>query len=495
MNYRALHSRLNGRLTAKACCTETPCSQGSCSYEDAKPQKGSNHWSSTENNRNNARNVNFNNGNANNNNKYNGNVVRPVTAFDDIVPTPFARSVWEAYHDCLRGKMTSVQAIEYMTIAEVDIPCLAWELYMGVYKPGTSTCFLVRYPKWREVFAANFRDRIVHHWICLRLEPLFEHRFVEQGNVFFNCRKGFGTDKAIDHVAEAMRRISGNYRRPAWVFKGDLVGFFMSIDKQLLWYLLERFMQRWRVRGGRNGWEAYGLAGMPEMYWDILMRTTKAVVMHHPERDCVLNSPAHLWAKYMEANKSLFTSPTGEPIGNLTTQLFANFLMSFFVAYVKYLYRGRDFDMAQFVDDFVIVCSDLRFLVGSIPLMAAFLHDKLRLTMHRDKRYLQPVSHGVLFVGTFIKPGRLYLSNRTVGRMSERCEGYGKRLETGDFDIFDLQRIEQVLNSYLGFCMRRRTYNFRQQYIDRLGEVFWKYFHVKGHYQSIRLKREYRMLN
>ncbi len=72
MNYRELHSRLNGRITA---------GRESFSYEDANPQKGSNHWSSTENNRNNARNVNFNNGNANNNNKYNSNVVRPVTAF------------------------------------------------------------------------------------------------------------------------------------------------------------------------------------------------------------------------------------------------------------------------------------------------------------------------------------------------------------------------------------------------------------------------------
>ena len=72
MSYRALHNRLNGRLTA---------GQKSFSYEVAKVQYGSNHWSVTENNRNNARNVNFNNGNTNNNNKYNSNVVRPVAAF------------------------------------------------------------------------------------------------------------------------------------------------------------------------------------------------------------------------------------------------------------------------------------------------------------------------------------------------------------------------------------------------------------------------------
>ena len=92
MNYRELHSRLNGRLTTDGTTFAT------CSYEDAKPQEGSNHWSSTENSRNNARNVNFNTGNANNNNKYNSNVVRPVTAFDDVVPPSFLKSLWQAYH-------------------------------------------------------------------------------------------------------------------------------------------------------------------------------------------------------------------------------------------------------------------------------------------------------------------------------------------------------------------------------------------------------------
>ncbi|MBQ7157771.1 MAG: reverse transcriptase [Bacteroidaceae bacterium] len=483
MNYRELHSRLNGRITA---------GRESFSYEDANPQKGSNHWSSTENNRNNARNVNFNNGNANNNNKYNSNVVRPVTAFDDVVPPSFLESVWEAYHDCLRGKMNSTQALEYMQIADADIPVLARELWTVTYKPGTSTCFLVRYPKWREVFAANFRDRIVHHWVCLRLEPLFEYRFREQGDLSFNCRKGYGTEKAVEHLAAAMSRVSDNYRNPAWVFRGDLVGFFMSIDKDLLWYLLERFIKRWRHRIEVQGKE--NPAGDIDMYWDILLRATEVIVMHHPEKDCVLNSDAYLWEEHMAANKSLFTSPTGEPIGNLTTQLFANFLMSFFVAYVKFLFRRKNWGMAQFVDDFAIVCDDLPFLVRSVPLLSAFLL-KLRLTMHKDKRYLQPVSHGILFVGTFIKPGRLYLSGRTLARFQERCEGYGRLLDEGECDVIRLQRIEQVLNSYFGFCTRRQTYNYRCSLIERLGANFWKYYYVNGSYHNIRLRRKYRMLN
>lgn len=491
-SYRALNSRLNGRLTAGT---------HSFSYDDAKTQEGSNHWSSTENNRNNARNVNFNNGNANNNNKYNSNVVRAVTAFDDIVPAPFLLSVWEAYHDCLRGKMTSTQAIEYMTIAEDDIPCLAYELWTGTYRPGTSTCFLVKYPKWREVFAANFRDRIVHHWICLRLEPLFEERFISQGDLSFNCRKGYGTEKAVAHVRKGMERISHHYHKPAWVFRGDLVGFFMSIDKQLLWYLLKRFITRWRKRYEREGWQRIShdilsrlrMAEMPEMYWDILIRTTEVVVMHHPEMDCVLNSPVEWW-HHLSENKSLFTSPTGEPIGNLTTQLFANFLMSFFIAYVMFVFRRMNYCLAQFVDDFILVCDDQRFLIDSIPMLERFLKESLHLRMHKDKRYMQPVTHGVLFVGTFIKPGRDYLSNRTLARMCERCEGFGRMLG-GDPTAYELMHAEQVLNSYLGFCKDRRTFAFRKDCILRMGDGFWKHFYIRRRHHSVRLKREYRLIS
>ena len=492
MSYRELHNRLNGRLTAGLT---------SHSYEDAKSQYGSNHWSVTENNRNNARNVNFNNGNTNNNNKYNSNVVRPVAALGDAVPTPFQiflASVWDAYHDCLRGKMTSAQAVEYMVIAAHDIPCLALELWTGTYQPGVSTCFLVRYPKWREVFAANFRDRIVHHWICIRLEPLFEYRFREQGNVSFNCRKGYGTEKAVEHVAEAMRRISCNYHKPAWVFRGDMVGFFMSINKDLLWYLLRRFMLRWQFRERHFGWVRYGLPDQPDMHWGILFRVTRIIVMHHPEQNCVLNSPRHLWSN-LARNKSLFTSPTGEPIGNLTTQLFANFLMSFFVSYVQFVFRGKNFSMAQFVDDFVLICDDLRFLVDSIPRLEAFLRDKLLLMLHKDKRYLQPVSHGVMFVGTMIKPARLYLSNRTVSRMTEKCNGFRDYLNgvggNDTPDLIALEHIEQVVNSYLGFTRRRQTYNLRTSVIESMGGAFWRYFTMKGRYESIRLRRRYRMIH
>lgn len=502
---RGAYNPLNGRHTAD--WSYRP----NISYNDAMPQKDSNYWSVVENNSTNAWNLNFNSGNINNNNKNNANnVARGVAACDGLCGYDFSgipkeamedqnfikffEEVRFAYHDCMRGKKRSKQALDYMQIAYYDLPCLAWELYTNTYIPTTSTCFLVKYPKLREVFAANFRDRIVHHWIILRLEPLFEHRFVSQGNVSFNCRKGLGTNKCVLHIANGMKRVSNSYRSEAWVFKGDLVGFFMSINKNLLWYLLERFLKRWRFNSERNGFEHYGLYGMREMYWDNLLHATKVTVMHHPEDNCILNSPISMW-KNLAKNKSLFGCDDGEPIGNLTTQQFANFLLSFFDAFILWIYRGKNFCYARFVDDWTIICDDKKFIISSIQKMEVFLR-KLSLEMHKDKRYLQPVSHGVKMVGSVIKPNRIYLSSRTLSRFEERVHGFRNLIESKEeLTTLDCARIEQVINSYLGFCNGRRTYKKRKQMLEKeFGSKFFKYFYIKGRYSSIRIRPAYRPL-
>ena len=288
---------LNGRFT---------CSGGStdhASYEDAIPQKSANYWASTENSRNNAWNVNSNDGNTNGNNKYNSLTVRAAVAYGGFREA--IKAVCEAYLDCKRGKMSSPHTIAYMEIATEDLPKLAYEIYMKIYLPTISICFLVKYPKLREVFAADFRDRIVHHWIIIRLEPLFEKRFRQMGNISFNCRKGFGTLAAVKAAEKGMRDVSENYTRQAWVFKGDLVSFFMSIRRNLLWYLLERFIRR-HYNGGDK---------------EILLRTVKTVIFHHPEDDCIINGDPKEWQKLPES-KSMFTIDRnlGGPIGNHTTQ-------------------------------------------------------------------------------------------------------------------------------------------------------------------------------
>ncbi len=463
---------LNGRITIRK----------PDSYEDANAQEcpSTNYWSSTENSTNNSWNVNFGNGNTNANNKYNRNRVRAVAAYGKDFER-FLGTVVDAYKDCLRGKMSSVQAVEYMQIADEDIVSLAIEMWTGTYKPSTSTCFIVKYPKYREVFAAAFRDRIVHHWICLRMEPHFEKRFISHGNVSHNCRKGFGTRTAILSAAEGMRRVSDNYRKEAWVFKGDMVSFFMSIYRPLMLHLLLRFEKR-----------VYKCD-----YKEILLRVTEATVMHRPEEDCVFNSDPRMW-EYIEPNKSLLRNgdDEGGPIGNLTTQWFANFLMSFGDVFVLWIMRGYNYHYVRFVDDFLLICDRLDILQTAVVRLEHFYHDKLKLELHKNKRYLQPVSHGAMFVGAHIKPGRIYLSNRTLARFEERVVGFNRMIESvEELTANDCFRIQSVINSYLGFCKDRNTYRQRKRILSLFGDKFYRYFYISSHYDKICIKKKYKKLN
>ena len=475
MSRRSLsHFSLNGRLTCRV-------GKALASYDDAKPQKHSNYWASTENSRNNAWNVNFNDGNTNGNNKYNGNVVRPCVAHDDEIDKSHVCQMIEAFEDCKRGKMGSVHTIGYLQKANEDLPKLAQEVYSMTYHPTTSTCFLVRYPKLREVFAADFRDRIVHHWVILRLEPIFEKTFRDMGDVSFNCRKGFGQLKAIQSVSDGMQKVSHGYTQQAWVFKGDLVSFFMSIDRSRLWYLLERMIRR-RYHGDDK---------------DVLLRTVRVIVYHHPEDDCVINGDPAEWSK-LPSDKSLFgvDKNLGGPIGNHTTQQFANYYLARLMdLWVQFLMRGSNYSYSRFVDDFIIVCDDKRKIIEAVGMLEEII-GTYGLKMHKNKRYLQPASHGVGFVGGCVKPHRTYLGSRTVGRFFDVVRGYRDILEsTGNhrIDAYDLERMEQVVNSYLGFCVHHRSYRIRRLLILSLGEKFWRYFYVCGHYESIKAYNKYKL--
>ena len=439
----------------------------------------SNRWSSSEYNQTNAWNVNFSNGNFNNNNKYNGNVVRAVCEYENEVQG------WvDAYFDCCKNKKTNYQCTLYRLYAEEDIPRLAYEAITKTYKPTTSICFVVTRPKLREVFAANFRDRIVQHWICLRLEPLFEERFQRQGNVSYNCRKGYGTTRAVQRLDEEIRYVSNNYSQKAYVGKFDIRSFFMSIDCNVLEDLLIKFIKK-KYKGDDI---------------DTLIYLTKTTIQHAPQNDCYRKGDLSLWDQ-LEKHKSLFYAEPmiGMPIGNLTSQLFANFYMSFFDGYILQECAKRDCRYVRFVDDFCITGRHKEDVIELYHLASQYLSDILHIQLHSDKFYLQEVKKGVKFVGNVIKCGRIYLSNRTVGAMHEavlNLDRICRRVyESDDPDIIDLLCLERAIssiNSYFGFLIHCNSYAIRRKTFNKC-KYFWKVCYVKGRFQTAVIKRKYKV--
>lgn len=437
------------------------------SYDVAKPY-------TSENNAWNSWNVNFDSGNVNNwNNKYNDNYVRPCTEYTEFYY--LLMSVFEAYEDCLKGKRSSSQALEYMPMAAEDLPKLAYEIWARVYTPSPSTCFMVTFPKLREVFAAALRDRVIHHWICIRLLPLFEERCYELGNVSHACRKGYGTKTAIAQVQEGMIRVSDHLQKEAWIYKGDIVGFFMNISKTILWDMLEDLIKRKYV--GED--------------MDTLLYLVKVIVFHHPEKCCTIQSPIEMW-QYISKDKSLFyiDDDLGMPIGNLTTQLFAGYYNSFLDEFVEELFRGKNYSYTRSVDDFVIICDDRVFLRHAIRQIADFTSAQLGLECHKDKIYFQPVSHGVKFLGMYVYAYRKYTINRTIGRFIDRVNLCISECKAGMTEI-RAEYWSHVFNSYFGFLVQGNGYRKRTEIFKMLPHAWYIYFNLTNR-RKVTIKRRYR---
>jgi len=175
-------------------------------------------------------------------------------------------------------------------------------------------------------------------------------------------------------------------------------------------------------------------------------------------------------------SKSLFHSPEdcGLPIGNLTSQVFANFYMTPFDHYMKHALGLRYY--GRYVDDLILVHSDKAVLLSLIPEISSFLSEKLGLTLHPDKVYLQHYSKGVKYLGCVIKPHRIYVADRTKGNFYRCVEKYNalaggmsradRVLLTGKF--------RSSINSYLGQFSHYSTYNIRRRELHRHLSPWWR---------------------
>lgn len=371
--------------------------------------------------------------------------------------------IFEAYYECLKHKRHSVGAVKYFAGYEEDLIRLADEINSRTYTPSLSTTFIVTRPKPREVFAACFRDRIIHHYIALRIEPWFESIFGERT---FNCRKGKGQLFGINMLKNDIRECSEDYTKDCYIAKFDLQGFFMSIDKQKLCDMLIDYIGSVYVGDDKD-----------DLLWLI-----KVIVMHNPQDHCVRRSPKEKW-DLLPVNKSLFTCGRGKgiPIGNLSSQLFANFFLYHLDRYLDELgfkYHGR------YVDDFYIIHPDKDFILNNVPDIRNFLKDELGITLHPKKFYIQHYSKGVTFTGAIVKYDRAYPAKRTVTNYIEALKNLNKAK--------NLKQIEHCLssiNSYMGLMVHYNSYTVRRKYFCKyVTDETWKKITVKGHFQSVHVR-------
>ncbi len=368
-----------------------------------------------------------------------------------IGPDPYAfRTLHRHYRSCRRGKRNTRNALAFELDAEAKLLELQAELREHRYRPGRSICFVTGGPKPREVFAADFRDRVVHHLLVGWQEPLFERRFVHDS---FACRRGKGTLAASDRLVTFLRRATANGRRPAFALKLDVANFFPSIEKARLYEVLARQLRH------------------PELLW-----LARRVLFHDPTRDYVFRSrdprvaPPETPGYPVPAHKSLFGkgNRSGLPIGNLPSQFWANVYLNELDQFVKRTLRVRHY--VRYVDDLVLLGSDPEELASWQGKIEGFLAERLGLALRRDRARPVPATRGVDFVGWKTWWSHRVPRRRTLGNLRTRvarferealrpaCRGRARRvdLRAGE-GAGRVQALHASLASYSGHLRHGAT--------------------------------------
>lgn len=241
------------------------------------------------------------------------------------------QNIYQRYLECRKNKRNSINALRFEFNAEENVLRLESELKRRTYRPSRSVLFAATKPKMREVFAADFRDRVVHHVLIDHMERIWEPVFIHDS---YACREGKGTHAAVLQLQRYLKKASLNGNVRAHYLQLDIKDFFMSINKEILLALIKK-----RLRDPDMIWLAKTI-----VFWDC---TRSYHAKGNPQ---ILSS--------IPPNKSLFgkNNERGLAIGNLTSQFFANIYLNELDQFIKHKLKAKYY--LRYVDDFVILGRD-----------------------------------------------------------------------------------------------------------------------------------------
>lgn len=326
----------------------------------------------------------------------------------------------------------------------------------------------------REIFAADFRDRVVHHLIAHRLVPLLEEKFIDDS---YSTRKGKGTLYGIERVEEHIRLCSENYTRDCYILKIDIRSFFMKISKRRLYDLTEELLH-----------ERYGGNDLA-----ILLYLLRETIFNRPEKNCIRKTPPQSW-RGLPKDKSLFHSDgsCGLPIGNLTSQLLALNFLDGLDHLISEEWGVKHY--GRYVDDMVLVHPSKEHLIEVKAKIA-----RLALRTRAVAAPAQDLS------ATLHERCPVYRRDDTSGaeipeqphsRLLLRCHRPPEPLAAGSPDYVKTHGEEFVstINSYLGMMRHFSSYNLRCKVMSRIGKEWWQVIYFAGHLEKVVLKKRYRQI-
>ena len=375
--------------------------------------------------------------------------------------------VWRAYFDCRKQKRRTISSLRFEADYERNLIELWHDITSRRYEIRPSSTFIVTYPVRREVFAAAFRDRIVHHLVMNRMMDLFENIFIRHS---YSCRTGKGTLDGIVSISDMLKKCSDNYQKDAYILRLDIQGFFFHINKEILYDKLCHLVNENYFSSNKSS----------------ILYLLKIILKNNPIIGCHRRSDISEW-DLLPKSKSLFFSyeNCGLPIGNLTSQIFANFYLDSLDHYIvgldKNLFYGR------YVDDLVVIHHNRDFLIEVKQKIQTYLQKHLKLTLHPKKITLTHYGQGCAFIGAYIKPGRIYPSKRFQKAFYRKIEELNKlwKEQKGDLDEKLVVQTLCSINSYLGLLKHFNAFRLKVKAWNRLCPQIRSVFRSDMHLNKI----------
>lgn len=330
-------------------------------------------------------------------------------SFGNIISIKNLCLAWEEF---IVGKKKKIDVIRFGSNLMDNIISLHEDLANRTYQHGGYEAFKISDPKLRDIHKASVRDRLLHHAIYRVLYPFFDWLFIADS---YSCRTGKGTHRAVKRFNQMAMSESRNNHRTCWVLKCDIRKFFASIDHKILLSLLrERILDK-------------------NIMW-LLENVVES--FKTPRQDCHVG----LWPPRNDK------SNIGLPLGNLTSQLFANIYLNELDQWVKHFLRVKKY--IRYADDFVFLSADENYLENLIPQIDIFLQSRLKLQLHDKKVFIQTYASGVDFLGWINYPTHRVLRGATRRRMFARVKAYPRKA---------------TMQSYLGLLKHGNTEKLRQE--------------------------------
>jgi len=322
-------------------------------------------------------------------------------------------NLFYAWEDFRRDKKKKEDVLIFEKNLESEIFKLHRELKSETYRHSGYVDFYISDPKRRHIHKAIVRDRVLHHAIMSILYPLYDKVFIHNS---FSCRIGKGNHKGVGALRSMVQKESKNDTKQVFILKCDIEKFFDSIDHDVLITILKT-----RIKDEK------------------LMKLLVEVI------------------ESFTSDRSTLFERRGVPIGNLTSQLFANVYMDMFDQHMKHTLKVEHY--ARYTDDFVIVSEDKKYLDLLLPKIRKFLDTDLRLGIHPKKITIRKYTHGIDFLGYIVLPHYTKVRMRTVKRISRRIKEKITLYKEGKLEK---DKLNATLMSYLGVLSHADTYRFSE---------------------------------